>query len=146
MRILVCLFALVALSGCKVLNDTYASPAKQYKNEQGQVVSEEQQKELEVALLQDFQDIPIPVGYRVDLTESTSFYSNSYAAGKITIKGPSSSARLFVFYTEEMSANGWTLITKMQSSVSVLNFAKPGKMVSVHIFLDGSVTLIITPE
>jgi len=109
-------------------------------------VTEEKQQQLASALLNDFPDIPVPVGYRVDLTQSTSFYSANYSSGKIILIGSSPSGALFNFFAEEMSANGWTLVNKMQSEVSLLNFAKPGKFVSVQIFLNGKITIFASPE
>ncbi|PPR09252.1 MAG: hypothetical protein CFH44_00405 [Proteobacteria bacterium] len=144
--LLIALFA-ITLTGCN-FNKAYVAPTQKYTNETGPdgQPSEEKQQQLAAALLADFPDIPVPVGYRVDLTQSTSFYSANYSAGKITLIGSSPSGALFTFFATEMKTNGWSLVNKMQSEVSVLNFAKPGKFVSVQIFLDGKITILISPE
>tara|TARA_Y100001960_G_scaffold331444_1_gene428455 strand:+ start:3175 stop:3612 length:438 start_codon:yes stop_codon:yes gene_type:complete len=145
MRLLLIALLSVTLVGCN-LNKAYVAPAQKYTNEAGEEQTEEQQQQLAAALLSDFPDIPVPVGYRVDLTQSTSFYSANYSAGKITLIGSSPSGALFTFFAEQMQANGWSLVNKMQSEVSILNFAKPGKFVSVQIFLDGKISILISPE
>lgn len=144
MRLLLIALLSVTLVGCN-LNKAYVAPTQKYTESDGDQ-SEEQQQQLAAALLSDFPDIPVPVGYRVDLTQSTSFYSANYSAGKITLIGSSPSGALFTFFAEQMQANGWSLVNKMQSEVSILNFAKPGKFVSVQIFLDGKISILISPE
>ena len=145
MRILLLSLVVLSITACK-LNSNYVAPTQKYQNEGEGNVDANQQKELAAALLNDFPDIPVPVGYRVDLKQSTSFYSPNYSAGKIVLIGSSQSGLLFKFFADEMVANGWTLVNKMQSEVSVLNFAKPGKLVSVNIFLDGKITILIAPQ
>ncbi|HAG53009.1 MAG TPA: hypothetical protein DCL21_04390 [Alphaproteobacteria bacterium] len=146
MRLLLIAVFAFTLAGCN-FNKAYVAPTQKYTNETGQDgKSAEEQQQLAAALLADFPDIPVPVGYRVDLTQSTSFYSANYSAGKITLIGSSPSGALFTFFATEMQSNGWSLVNKMQSEVSVLNFAKPGKFVSVQIFLDGKITILISPE
>jgi hypothetical protein len=145
MRFLLIALIATTLTACN-LNKAYISPTQKFTSEEGGKQSEEQQQQLAAALLSDFPDIPVPVGYRVDLTQSTSFYSANYSAGKITLIGSSPSGALFSFFAEQMQANGWSLVNKMQSEVSILNFAKPGKFVSVQIFLDGKISVLISPE
>lgn len=145
MRLLLIALVAVTVSACN-FNKAYVAPAQKYTGENGEGQSEEQKQQLAAALLNDFPDIPVPVGYNVDLTQSTSFYSANYSAGKITLIGSSPSGALFNFFAEQMQANGWSLVNKMQSEVSVLNFAKPGKFVSVQVFLNGKITILISPE
>jgi PBP1b-binding outer membrane lipoprotein LpoB len=146
MRTLLIALLAFTLVGCN-FNNAYVAPTQKYATgENGEQQTEEEQKRIAAALLNDFPDIPVPVGYRVDLTQSTSFYSASYSAGKITLIGSSPSGALFNFFTDQMKANGWSLVNKMQTEDAVLNFAKPGKFVSVQVFLNGKVTILISPE
>lgn len=145
MRLLLIALLAVTLSAC-TFNKSYVAPTQKFTTESGEEQTDVQKKQLAAALLNDFPDIPVPVGYNVDLTQSTSFYSANYSAGKITLIGSSPSGALFTFFAEEMVANGWSLVNKMQSEVSVLNFAKPGKFVSVQVFLNGKITILISPE
>lgn len=144
-RLLIVALLCVTLVGCK-FNNAYVSPSQKFVAENGDEQSDVQKQQLAAALLNDFPDIPVPVGYNVDLTQSTSFYSANYSAGKITLIGSSPSGALFTFFAEQMQANGWSLVNKMQSEVSVLNFAKPGRFVSVQVFLNGRITILISPE
>ena len=148
MRLFLAFTLMLFITSC-TFNKAYVSPKQMYTKNFGENtgdVTEEKQQQLASALLNDFPDIPVPVGYRVDLTQSTSFYSANYSSGKIILIGSSPSGALFNFFAEEMSANGWTLVNKMQSEVSLLNFAKPGKFVSVQIFLNGKITIFASPE
>lgn len=142
--LLIALFA-VTLTACN-FNKAYVAPTQKYTTQSGEDQSDVQKQQLAAALLNDFPDIPVPVGYNVDLTQSTSFYSANFSAGKITLIGSSPSGALFTFFTEQMKVNGWSLVNKIQSEVSVLNFAKPGRFVSVQVFLSGKIVIIIAPE
>lgn len=148
MRLFILAIFTLMLSNCN-LNNAYVSPTQKYMNENGEMtdgISKENQQQLVAALLDDFEDIPVPAGYRVDLTQSITFHSSNYKAGKIVLIGSSPSGALFNFFAEQMTANGWTVVNKMQSEISVLNFAKPGRFVSVQIFLNGKITILISPE
>lgn len=147
MRLLLIAVFAVVLTGCN-LNKSYVAPTQKYtnSNNEGSQGSPEEQQQMAAALLANFPDIPVPVGYRVDLRESTIFNSPSYSAGKITLIGSSPSGALYSFFDTEMAANGWSLVNKMQSEVSFLNFAKPGKFVAVQVFLDGKITIFVSPE
>ncbi|MCP4354955.1 MAG: hypothetical protein GY793_04850 [Proteobacteria bacterium] len=148
MRLFLIFTLVLSVAGC-TFNKAYVSPTQRYSNGFGDDsgnVTEEKQQQLASALLNDFPEIPVPVGYRVDLTQSTSFYSANYSAGKIILIGSSPSGALFNFFAEEMASKGWTLVNKMQSEVSILNFAKPGRFVAIQIFLNGKITIFVSPE
>ena len=57
-------------------------------------------------------------------------------SGKITIKAPLSPAETLIFFAEEVTPTGWTMISSTVSEQIILVYKKAGRIATVEILRD----------
>ena len=81
-------------------------------------------------------DIPLPESSEI-LEEKTVIQGSGLGwSGKITIKAPLSPAELLIFFSEEVTPSGWTMISSTVSEQIILVYKKAGRIATVEILRD----------
>ena len=88
---------------------------------------------LEVDARKSFADIPIAGGDSIDISRSLLLNSGEQWIGQAVIQSSQSIEAAFSYYSDEMPTYGWSLITSVQSKISVLNYEKGARFASVKI-------------
>tara|TARA_B100000989_G_scaffold278329_1_gene240028 strand:+ start:999 stop:1427 length:429 start_codon:yes stop_codon:yes gene_type:complete len=90
-------------------------------------------KEIDADARKSFADIPVSRSDAIDISRSLLFNSGETWLGQAVIKSSQSAEAAFDYYINEMPTYGWTLVTSVQSKVSVLNYEKGTRFASVQI-------------
>ena len=90
-------------------------------------------KDIDVDARKSFADIPVSRSDSIDISRSLLFNSGESWLGQAVIKSSQSAEVAFDYYVNEMPSYGWTLVTSVQSKVSVLNYEKGTRFASVQI-------------
>ena len=81
-------------------------------------------------------DIPLPESSEI-LEEKTVIQGSGLGwSGKITIKAPLSPAETLIFFAEEVTPTGWTMISSTVSEQIILVYKKAGRIATVEILRD----------
>ena len=80
-------------------------------------------------------DVPIPIGFHIDLSHSQSTYVPKTNLRMVNQEYKGSDPRLSVarFYEDNMPGNGWKTISLQGSQRMVLNFSKAGESCTITI-------------
>ena len=113
----------VVLSGC----------TSQIVGNLGTSASNPVNKDIDVDARKSFADIPVSRSDSIDISRSLLFNSGETWLGQAVIKSSQSAEAAFDYYINEMPTYGWTLVTSVQSKVSVLNYEKGTRFASVQI-------------
>jgi len=113
----------IVLSGC----------TSQIVGNLGTSVSNPVNIEIDVDARKSFADIPVSRSDSIDISRSLLFNSGESWLGQAVIKSSQSAEVAFDYYVNEMPSYGWTLVTSVQSKVSVLNYEKGTRFASVQI-------------
>lgn len=99
---------------------------------------------------QQFTDIPIPSGARMDLDRTLILGPRETWIGRLVFTSSAGPNDLFDFYNREMPRFGWTGITAVRAGTSVLSFSRGERIATVQISrttLGGSEVLVtISPR
>jgi hypothetical protein len=105
---------------------------------------------LDKAQAKEFTDIPIPGGARMDLDRTMILGPRDSWIGRLVFTSVATPNDLFEFYNRELPRFGWTGITAVRASTSVLSFQRGERIATVQISrttLGGSeVLLTISPR
>ncbi len=89
-----------------------------------------------------FDDLPVPVGFLVDLQSSYAFKNQETRVALLRYVGRQSTLNLIQFFTEQMPRYNWTLINQVEFEKIVLNFEKGRESCIVMIEPQKGKTLI----
>ncbi len=80
-------------------------------------------------------DVPIPIGFHIDLSHSQSTYVQKTNLRMVNQEYKGSDPRLSVarFYEDNMPGSGWKTISLQGSQRIVLNFSKAGEICTITI-------------
>ena len=117
------MFGIIVLTGC----------TSQIGGNLSTSASNSVSKEIEVDARKSFADIPVSRSDSIDISRSLLFNSGEKWLGQAVIKSSQSAEVAFDYYVNEMPTYGWTLVTSVQSKVSVLNYEKGTRFASVQI-------------
>ena len=105
---------------------------------------------LDKAQAQQFTDIPIPAGARMDLERTLILGPRETWIGRLVFTSGAGPNDLFDFYNRELPRFGWTGITAVRAGTSVLSFSRAERIATVQISrttLGGSEVLVtISPR
>lgn len=102
-------------------------------------------KKSELSSFANFPDIPLPSGAKMDVGKSLVFGAGESWFGRLTMTASTNSNGIFDFFKAELPKFGWTEITSVRSSVSVLTFSRDGRIATIQIkgaTLQGSEAII----
>ena len=117
------LASIVLISSCSVMEDRNIWTARG-----------ELDTKLIIAYL--LSDIPLPESSEI-LEEKTVIQGSGLGwSGKITIKAPLSPAEVLIFFSEEITPSGWTMISSTVSEQIILVYKKAGRIATVEILRD----------
>ena len=88
---------------------------------------------VEVDARKSFADIPIAGSDSINISRSLLLNSGEQWIGQAVIQSSQSIEAAFNYYSDEMPTFGWSLITSVQSKISVLNYEKGARFASVKI-------------
>lgn len=80
-----------------------------------------------------FTDIPIPEAAKLDLDKTLILGAREAWVGRLAITSSASAAELYDFYHREMPRFGWSVMTLMRGSVSVLSYSRANRIATVQI-------------
>lgn len=112
-------FCAAALAGCGGLSGEQASPNSLGGQPQSGFVR--------------FTDVPMPIGNKVDLDRTMVFGVDRDWIGRITMSSSLSVAEAYDFYKREMIRLGWSELTSVRSSISVLIYQMDSRIANVQI-------------
>ncbi len=110
-RTVLAIFLVILLAGC----------ATWPKKEAG-IAGEE--AVLDIAPILRFEDIPIPVGFKVIRERSFTFQTDFMRVGLLRYSGGTHIDRVVAFYKEQMSIYNWDLVNIFEYGERILNFEK----------------------
>ena len=79
-----------------------------------------------INLAQPFTDVPIPKGFKRDLSKSFVYETDNIKVGRLFFSGGTNPKLTVEFYRNEMINQGWTLINSIANKESILNYEKEG--------------------
>lgn len=82
---------------------------------------------------QQFTDIPIPAGARMDLDRTLILGPRDTWIGRLVYTSGAAPNDLFEFYNRELPRFGWTGITAVRAGTSVLSFSRGERIATVQI-------------
>ena len=94
---------------------------------------------------QQFTDIPIPNGARMDLDRTLILGPRETWIGRLVFTSSVATSDLFDFYNRELPRFGWVGITAVRAATSVLSFSRGDRIATVQIgrtTLGGSEVLV----
>lgn len=95
-------------------------------------------RELGVASLLKFEDVPIPAGFRILPDQSFSFQNDLTRVGILRYAGRAKSERVIQFYKEQMPLYNWQFVNMIEYDRSLLNFEKGDQVCTVTV--EGGIT------
>lgn len=96
-----------------------------------------------------FDDLPIPLGFLIDINNSYAFQNSETRAALLRYVGKGSLRSLLQFFIEQMPRYNWALLNQVEFEKIVLNFEKAGESCIVIIEPQRSrilVTISIAPR
>ena len=121
---LACLILVVSiLAGCGAPTSQSISKNKQAPISDG----------LELDARKSFADIPIAGSDSIDISRSLLINSGEQWIGQAVIQSSQPIESAFDYYSSEMPSFGWSLITSIQSKISVLSYEKGARFAQVTI-------------
>ena len=122
-RPLALLASIILISSCSVMED------RNIWTDRGELDTK-----LIIAYL--LSDIPLPESSEILEEKTVSQGAGLGWSGKITIKAPLSPAELLIFFSEEVTPSGWTMISSTVSEQIILVYKKAGRIATVEILRD----------
>ncbi|MBI1976712.1 MAG: hypothetical protein HYS56_04300 [Candidatus Omnitrophica bacterium] len=95
-------------------------------------------KELGVASALKFDDVPIPVGFRILPDQSFSFQNELTRVGILRYAGRANAQRVIQFYKDQMPMYNWQFVNMIEYDRSLINFEKADQVCTITI--EGGVT------
>ena len=90
-------------------------------------------KELGVASILKFEDVPIPAGFRIVTDQSFSFQNELTRVGILRYAGRANAQRVIQFYKDQMPLYNWQFVNMIEYDRSLLNFEKADQTCTVTV-------------
>ncbi len=136
------LFAsIIYLSSC-------ASMSKQSSSTPGQG-AQEVEKNLPVASVLRFDDLPVPSGFKIIPDGSVAFQNDASRFAFLKYRGIGSPDQMLLFFKEQMPLYNWQLINLIEYGAKVMNFEKAGENCTITIEGSASKSVVmvsLTPK
>jgi hypothetical protein len=102
------------------------------------------------ASFSQFQDVPIPIGAKMDLDRTVILGGRERWIGRLTLETSHNSVKLFNFFKKSTPEFGWQEITSIRSATSVLTYSQTTRVLTIQIIaktLRGSeVVITVSPR
>jgi len=125
------------LSGCAGLSQG----RRRVSAEEGSLIPEGGVS-LEVAAAFRFDDIPVPIGFKIDQFGSFAFQTEYTRVGLLKYKGRANPDKVVAFYKDQMPLYGWALVNIIEYGKRIINFEKEGQSCIITIEPTGSKTIL----
>ncbi|MCK4249040.1 MAG: hypothetical protein KAX15_04605 [Candidatus Omnitrophica bacterium] len=116
---IVVLAGMVVCSGCTTTGGGRRSSA-----DRSDTVDMNVLEQLQVAVDLRIDDIPVPVGFKLDLDDSFAFQNDYTRVGLLRYSGRAGVDEVVDFYQEQMPLYNWVLVNVIEYERSMLNFEK----------------------
>ncbi len=97
-----------------------------------------------------FADIPIPTGAKMDIERTLLLGSGEGWIGRIVTKNSNNINEMFSFYKSELPKFGWQEVSTVRSALSVLTYQRGGRVATVQIqgttFGGSTVDFTVSPQ
>jgi hypothetical protein len=97
-----------------------------------------------------FADIPIPTGAKMDLDRTLLLGSGEGWIGRLVTKNSNNINEIFSFYKSELPKFGWQEVSSVRSALSVLTYQRGSRVATVQIqgttFGGSSVDFTVSPQ
>jgi hypothetical protein len=122
------------LTGCATMSKVFKGKGK----------TSVSSKELEVATILKFDDVPVPDGFSFIASESFAFQTQQLRVGLLKYEGRANPDEVVQFYKEQMPLYNWRIVNIIEYEKRLLSFEKNGQSCIVTIEGKGNkVNLII---
>lgn len=115
--------AAIGLAGCAGMSGGSKAPSTSGSNQPGG----------QPAGFARFTDIPIPPKNSIDLDRTVVFGSDRDWIGRVSLSSSMSMSELYDFYKREMPRLGWTELTSVRSSTSVLTYQQDNRIATIQL-------------
>lgn len=129
------LYSIIALYGCVTMPDS------------NKAVS--QPEPLEPQALLKFNDIPIPMGFKLIPQDSYSFEASNIRVGLLKYRGKGEIEQVVSFFKEQMAVYNWNLLNVVEYGQRMLNFERESESCIVSLLPKGNnidITITIGPK
>ena len=98
---------------------------------------------LEPQAMLKFNDIPIPVGFKLLSGDSYSFESSGMRVGLLKYQGKANVDQVVNFYKEQMAMYNWNLLNIVEYGERLMNFARENETCIISLLSKGN-TVVVT--
>ncbi len=127
---------IIGVMGCALMFGCATASSTSKSGGEGESASSP--KELGVAAVLKFDDVPIPSGFRMLPDQSFSFQNDVTRVGILKYAGRANAQRVIHFYQEQMPIYQWQFINLIEYDKSLLNFEKMDQVCTVTV--EGGIT------
>ncbi len=89
-----------------------------------------------------FNDVPVPVGFKILTLDSYSFETAGIRVGLLKYQGKGKVEQVVNFYKEQMSLYNWNLLNVIEFGEHMLNFEREGETCIINLIPKGNTVFI----
>ncbi len=119
-------------------------------NQQGALQPTAKPEEVNAPSFNQFADIPIPTGAKMDLDRTLLLGSGEGWIGRLVTKNSNNVNEMFNFYKSELPKFGWQELTSVRSAISILTYQRGSRVATVQIqgttFGGSAVDFTVSPQ
>jgi len=111
--------------------------------------AEQNKVSLSVAPILKFDDIPVPVGFRILDKESFAFQNDKSRVALLKYYGGQNAEQVLAFYKEQMAMSNWDIVNIIEYDRKVLNYENSDESCIITIQPEGGksrVTIALSPK
>lgn len=97
---------------------------------------------LEPQAIARFNDIPVPVGFKLIPLESYSFETQGVRVGMLRYQGKANADAVANFYKEQMQIYNWNLLNVIEYGQSILNFDRGNETCIIALLAKGGKVIV----
>lgn len=109
----------------------------------------QEQAKLSTANILKFEDVPVPVNFKLLVNESFIFENSYSRIGILKYTGRATPERVVEFYKDEMPLHNWNLVNILEYGRRILNYEKPQEscIITVETSISKTtVTISVAPK
>ena len=133
-----CFLFLFLIAGCVTLPKSESTGS-----------AEQNKVSLSVAPILKFDDIPVPVGFRILDKESFAFQNDKSRVALLKYYGGQNAEQVLAFYKEQMAMSNWDIVNIIEYDRKVLNYENSDESCIITIQPEGGksrVTIALSPK
>ncbi len=124
---------LIFLTGC----------ATGSSSQQDTKLEPQEQAKLSTADILKFEDVPVPVNFKLLVNESFIFENSYSRIGILKYTGRATPERVVEFYKDEMPLHNWNLVNILEYGRRILNYEKPQESCIITVEASVSKTTVV---